>query len=118
MATKPRARLSHKMGVRVATGYPCQSLRRLSRITSPDYTKYSSMLAVGKPWDGAAHAMERDHVNPAIIELITLASKCSNLRALVKQNTEMRKGTLHQSQQVADAHPYGESRVAWLGSRK
>jgi hypothetical protein len=62
--------------------------------------------------------MERDHVNPAIIELITLASKCSNLRALVKQNTEMRKGTLHQSQQVADAHPYGESRVAWLGSRK
>jgi hypothetical protein len=86
MATEPPARLSRKMGVGVAntmttTGYPCQSLStRPSRKTSPDYTKYSSMLTVGQSLDGVKSAMEKDNVDPAIIELITLASKCSNLR--------------------------------------
>ena len=86
MATEPQARLSRKMGVGVATtmaatGYPSQSLlTRPSRQTSPDYTKYSSMFTVGQPLDGVKSAMEQDSVDPAIIELITLASKCSNLR--------------------------------------
>jgi hypothetical protein len=86
MATEPPARLSSKIGVGVAatmatTGYPCQSLlTRPSCRRSPDYTKYSSMLTVGQPLDGVKSAMKQDHVDPAIIELITLASKCSNLR--------------------------------------
>jgi hypothetical protein len=89
MATAPPARLSRKMGVRVATGYPCQSLSRPSRIVSADYTKYySSMLTVGQPL-GVAHAMEIYHVDPAIIELIAPVSKCSNLRiGLTKRGDE------------------------------
>jgi hypothetical protein len=86
MATEPPARLSRKMGVGVATytiattGYPCQSLLTKPSRKSPDYTKYSSMLTVGQKLDSVKSVMEQDHVDPAIIELITLASKCYNLQ--------------------------------------
>jgi hypothetical protein len=74
------------MGVGVATytiattGYPCQSLLTKPSRKSPDYTKYSSMLTVGQKLDSVKSVMEQDHVDPAIIELITLASKCYNLQ--------------------------------------
>jgi hypothetical protein len=84
MATEPSVRLSRKTGgvspMMATTGYPCQSLTSRPSRKGPDYSKYSSMITVGQPLDGVKSAMEEDHVDPSIIELITLASQCSNLR--------------------------------------
>jgi hypothetical protein len=63
-APKLEASISSTPRVVSTTSYP----------ENPNYTKYSAMLTAGFSFDDVKNVMERDLADPAIIELLTLAS--------------------------------------------
>jgi hypothetical protein len=62
--TDPKLEASISAPPAVSTSYP----------ENPNYTKYSAMLTAGFSFDDVKNVMERDLADPAIIELLTLAS--------------------------------------------